>query len=156
MSTHQVFSQWRPPSPRALQGGVGYDPNTISICAPRSPATSLSLSGAVISNASLVRSAKETICVGGAVRQWLSGDFFWPAGGSETWVCGILSGNRAYSEGFIFWFTKSFAPRNEVSTLGHLVSVPGCEVHISRWMLFAWMPAPRAHAGRVQGKGGGL
>lgn len=80
-------------------------------------------------------------------------EIFWPVRGSETSVCGILLGCRAYSEGFIFWFTKSFALRNEVSMLGHLVSAPGCEVHTSRWMLFAWMPVLRAHVGRVSAEG---
>lgn len=72
--------------------------------------------------------------------------------GSETWVCVILLGSCASLEGFIFWFTKSFALRNEVSMLCHLVSVLGCEVYTSRWMLCARLLALGAHAGRVQGR----
>ena len=70
-------------------------------------------------------------------------------------MCLILLGNHVHSEGFLFWFTKSFAIRNEVSMLCHLVSVLGCEVHTSRWMLCTWMLA-REHTGRGQQKENGL
>lgn len=69
---------------------------------------------------------------------------------SETSVCVTLVGSCAYWEVSLFWFTKSFALRNEVSMLCHLVLVLSWEVHISRWMLYAWMPALEAHARRVQ------
>lgn len=125
---------------------------TVSMCAPISWLQFLSSSGAIIANASLVCSANETIC---SVRQQsFGGDVFDPCV-RDLRMCTTVR-KLCLLGRFHLPIYQTFALRNEVSVLCHLVSVLGGGVHASRWMLCAWMPALRAHAGRAQGKGGGL